>query len=207
VVDYIVRFHFIKEETKMKVLAIIGSARKGGNTSALTKIVFEELEKERIETELIELAGINLNGCMACYKCFQNKDKSCINNKDEMNELITKMDEADAIIIGSPTYFANVSSNIKALIDRAGLVGIANDYLFKRKIGAPIVAVRRAGSVNVFDAINKFYFINQMIVPGSVYWNMGIGLQPGDANNDEEGVRTMKILGENMAWLLKKVNT
>ncbi len=191
----------------MKVLAIIGSARKGGNTSALTKIVFEELEKEGIETELIELAGINLNGCMACYKCFQNKDKSCINKNDEMNELITKMDEADAIIIGSPTYFANVSSNIKALIDRAGLVGIANDYLFKRKIGAPIVAVRRAGSVNVFDAINKFYFINQMIVPGSVYWNMGIGSQPGDANNDEEGVRIMKILGENMAWLLKKVNT
>jgi len=190
----------------MKVLAIIGSARKGGNTAALTKIAFEELEKEGIETELIELAGKNLNSCMACYKCFQNKDKSCINNKDEMNELITKMDEADAIIIGSPTYFANVSSNIKALIDRAGLVGIANDYLFKRKIGAPIVAVRRAGSVNVFDAINKFYFINQMIVPGSVYWNMGIGLQPGDVNNDEEGVKTMKILGENMAWLLKKVS-
>ena len=190
----------------MKVLAIIGSARKDGNTTALTKIVFGELEKEGIETELIELAGKNLKGCMACYKCFQNKDKSCSIKTDEMNELITKMDEADAVIIGSPTYFANVSSNIKALIDRAGLVGIANDYLFKKKIGAAVVAVRRAGSVNVFDAINKFFFINQMIVPGSVYWNMGIGSQPGEVNDDEEGVRTMKILGENMAWLLKKVN-
>jgi multimeric flavodoxin WrbA len=190
----------------MKVLAIIGSARKEGNTTALTKIVFEELEKEGVETELIELAGKNLKGCMACYKCFQNKDKSCIIKTDEMNELITKMVEADAVILGSPTYFANVSSNIKALIDRAGLVGIANDYLFKRKIGVAVVAVRRAGSVNVFDAINKFFFINQMIVPGSVYWNLGIGLQPGDVNNDEEGVRTMKILGENMAWLLKKIN-
>ena len=189
----------------MKILAIIGSARKDGNTTALTKIVFDELEKEGIETELIELAGKNLKGCMACYKCFQNKDKSCSIKTDEMNELITKMDEADAVIIGSPTYFANVSSNIKALIDRAGLVGIANDYLFKRKIGAAVVAVRRAGSVNVFDAINKFFFINQMIVPGSVYWNMGIGSQPGEVNDDEEGVRTMKILGENMVWLLKKV--
>jgi len=190
----------------MKVLAIIGSARKGGNTAALTKMVFEELEKEGIETELIELAGKNLKGCMACYKCFQNKDKCCSIKTDEMNELITKMDDADAVILGSPTYFANVSSNIKALIDRAGLVGIANDHLFKRKIGAAVVAVRRAGSVNVFDAINKFFFINQMIVPGSVYWNLGIGQQPGDVNGDEEGVRTMKILGENMAWLLKKVN-
>ncbi len=190
----------------MKVLAIIGSARKGGNTTTLTKIVFGELEKEGIETELIELAGKNLKGCMACYKCFQNKDKSCSIKTDEMNELITKMDEADAVILGSPTYFANVSSNIKALIDRAGLVGIANDYLFKRKIGAAVVAVRRAGSVNVFDAINKFFFINQMIVPGSVYWNLGIGSQPGDVNGDDEGVRTMKILGENMAWLLNKIN-
>ncbi len=190
----------------MKVAAIIGSARKDGNTTVLTKIVFEELEKEGIETELIELAGKNLKGCMACYKCFQNKDKSCIIKNDETNELITKMDEADAVIIGSPTYFANVSSNIKALIDRAGLVGIANDHLFKRKIGVAVVAVRRAGSVNVFDAINKFFFINQMIVPGSVYWNMGIGSQPGDVNSDEEGEETMKILGNNMAWLLKKIN-
>ena len=190
----------------MKVLAIIGSARKGGNTTTLTKIVFEELEKDGIETELIELAGKNLKGCLACYKCFENKDKSCIIKNDEMNELITKIDEADAVIIGSPTYFANVSPNIKTLIDRAGLVGIANDYLFKRKIGAAVVAVRRAGSVNVFDAINKFFFINQMIVPGSVYWNLGIGYEPGDVNDDEEGVRTMKILGQNITWLLNKIN-
>jgi len=190
----------------MKALAIIGSARKDGNTAALTRFLFEELENEGIETELVELAGKNLKGCTACYKCFQNQDKCCIIQNDEMNELIAKMDEADAIIIGSPTYFANVSSNVKALIDRAGLVGIANNYLFARKIGSAVVAVRRAGSVNVFDAINKFFFINQMIVPGSVYWNMGIGLQPGDVTGDDEGVRTMKVLGQNMAWLLKRIN-
>jgi len=115
------------------------------------------------------------------------------------------MDKADAIILGSPTYFANVTPEIKALIDRAGLVGIANDYLFAKKAGAAVVAVRRAGSTNTFDAINKFFFINQMIVPGSSYWNMGIGQQPGDVENDEEGTTIMKNLGQNMAWLLKRI--
>lgn len=190
----------------MKVIAINGSARKDGNTSNLIKMVLEELNKGGIETELVELSGKNLRNCLACYKCFENKNRKCIIDNDILNEIIEKMANADAIILGSPTYFANVSPEIKSLIDRAGLVGIANDYLFARKAGAAVVAVRRAGSVNVFDAINKFFFINQMIVPGSVYWNMGIGSQPGDVNNDEEGVRTMKILGQNMSWLLKKLN-
>jgi multimeric flavodoxin WrbA len=187
----------------LKALAIVGSARKDGNTAALARIVLDELEKEGIETELIQLAGMEIKSCKACYKCI--KKKKCVIEDDVINEVIAKMIEADAIIIGSPTYFCNVSSEIKALIDRAGLVGLTNGYLFKRKIGAAVVAVRRAGSSNVFDAINKFFFINQMIVPGSVYWNMGIGGKPGEVNEDEEGVRTMKILGENMAWILKKL--
>ena len=190
----------------MKVIAINGSARKKGNTGQLINMVFEELNKEGIETELIKLAGKKIKSCKACFKCFKNKDKKCIVNNDILNELIEKMIAADAIILGSPTYFANVSPELKSLIDRAGLVGIANDYLFAKKVGAAVVAVRRAGSVNVFDAINKFFFINQMIVPGSLYWNLGIGLQPGDVNNDEEGIRTMKILGQNMAWLMKKLS-
>jgi len=190
----------------MKVIAINGSARKKGNTGQLINMVFEELNKEGIETELIKLAGKKIKSCKACLKCFKNKDKKCIVNNDILNELIEKMIAADAIILGSPTYFANVSPELKSLIDRAGLVGIANDYLFAKKVGAAVVAVRRAGSVNVFDAINKFFFINQMIVPGSLYWNLGIGLQPGDVNNDEEGIRTMKILGQNMAWLMKKLS-
>ena len=190
----------------MKVIAINGSARKKGNTGQLINMVFAELNKEGIETELIKLAGKKIKSCKACLKCFKNKDKKCIVNNDILNELIEKMIAADAIILGSPTYFANVSPELKSLIDRAGLVGIANDYLFAKKVGAAVVAVRRAGSVNVFDAINKFFFINQMIVPGSLYWNLGIGLQPGDVNNDEEGIRTMKILGQNMAWLMKKLS-
>ena len=191
----------------MKVLAINGSARKNGNTSHLIKMVFEELNKAGIETELIELAGKNIKNCLACYKCFENKDKKCIIESDMLNEIIEKMTLADAVILGSPTYFANVSPEIKAVIDRAGLVGIANEHLFARKVGAAVVSVRRAGSTNVFDAINKFFFINQMVVPGSLYWNMGIGSQPGDVDNDEEGVMTMKTLGQNMAWLLEKINT
>jgi len=191
----------------MKVIGINGSARKEGNTSLLIKKIFEELKKEGIETELIELAGENIKNCLACYKCFENKDKKCIIKNDILNEVIEKMEQSDAIILGSPTYFANVSPEIKSLIDRAGLVAIANNYLFKKKIGAAVVSVRRAGATNVFDAINKFFFINQMIVPGSVYWNLGIGLQPGDVNKDNEGNRTMKILGQNITWLLKKINS
>jgi len=139
-------------------------------------------------------------------ECFENKDQRCANNKDVLNECLEKMIEADGIILGSPTYFSNVSTEMKALIDRAGLVAIANGHMFKRKIGAAVVAVRRAGSVSVFDAINYFFFINQLIVPGSIYWNMGIGYEKGDVEKDEEGIQTMKVLGENMAWLLKKLH-
>jgi multimeric flavodoxin WrbA len=113
--------------------------------------------------------------------------------------------EADGIIIGSPTYFANVSTEVKALIDRAGLVAIANGHMLKRKVGVAVVAVRRAGATDAFDAINKFFLINQMIVPGSVYWNLGLGLGEKEVKNDEEGLNTMRILGENMAWLLRKI--
>ena len=190
----------------MKVVAISGSARKDGNTAILINNVFQELEKEKIETELIQLAGKKIRGCLACMKCFENQDQRCSNKNDVLNECLEKMIEADGIILGSPTYFSNVSTEIKALIDRAGLVAIANDHMFKRKVGAAVVAVRRAGSVSVFDAINYFFFINQLIVPGSIYWNMGIGYDKGDVEKDEEGIQTMKVLGENMAWLLKKLH-
>ena len=188
----------------MKVVAFNGSARKDGNTAALINLVFGELQKEGIETELYQLAGRKIRGCMACYKCFQNKDRRCSVNNDVLNECIEKMLEADGIILGSPTYFANVTTEIKALIDRSGLVAKANGDMFRRKAGAAVVAVRRAGSIHVFNSINHFFFISQMVVPGASYWNLGIGRDKGDVEKDEEGVRTMKVLGENMAWLLKK---
>ncbi len=189
----------------MKVVAFNGSPRKNGNTSILIKTALEALEVEGIETEFYQLGGKKIHGCIACMKCFENKDRRCSVTNDVINECIGKMDEADGIIIGSPTYFSNVSTEVKALIDRAGFVAIANGRMLKRKVGAAVVAVRRAGSTDVFDAINKLFFINEMIVPGSIYWNMGIGLDKGDVNSDEEGLQTMKTLGENMAWLLKKI--
>ncbi len=190
----------------MKVLAFNGSPRKTGNTSILIQAVLAELEKEGIETETIQLGGQLLQGCTACMKCAKEKNQRCANDDDNMNEYIAKMIEADGILLGSPTYFATVSTEIKALIDRAGFVCRVNDSLFKRKVGAGVVAMRRAGSINAFDTINHLFTISEMIIPSSSYWNMGVGLKPGDVKDDKEGMETMRILGENMAWLLKKIH-
>jgi multimeric flavodoxin WrbA len=188
----------------MKVVAFNGSARKDGNTASLIGYVLRELQAEGIETELFQFAGKKIQGCTACYKCFENKDKRCSVRDDVLNDCIEKMLEADGIILGSPTYFTDVSAAMKALIDRAGLVAKANDDMLRRKVGAAVVAVRRAGSIHVFDTLNHFFFISQMMVPGSIYWNVGIGRDKGEVEHDEEGIRTMKVLGQNMAWLLKK---
>ncbi len=189
----------------MKVIAFNGSARKDGNTAILINLVLDELGKEGIETELISLAEKKVRGCIACFQCFINKDRRCAVKNDDLNGCVEKMSEADGIILGSPTYFTDVSAEMKALIDRSGCVAKANDDMFRRKLGAAVVAVRRAGSVHVFETINNFFLIGQMIIPGSCYWNMAIGLEKGDVKKDEEGIRTMKVLGENMAWLLKKL--
>lgn len=191
----------------MKVIAFNGSARKDGNTAALIRHVLKELEAEGIQTELLQLGGTHIQGCIACFKCFKNQDRHCSVDKDMLNECIDKMLEADGIILGSPTYFANVSTNIKSLIDRAGLVAKANKDMFARKVGAAVVAVRRAGAIHVFNSINHFFFINQMVVPGSSYWNMGQGLNPGEVEKDDEGIRTMLTLGKNMAWVMKRLNS
>jgi len=190
----------------MKVVAFNGSARKDGNTAILIREVFKELEKEGIKTELFQLAGKNIHGCLACYKCVAAKNKRCAVDDDIVNECVAKMIEADGIILGSPTYFAGCSAQIKCLIDRAGFVAKANDSLFKRKIAAAVVSVRRGGAIHNFDSLNHFFTISQMIVVGSAYWNIGVGRDIGDVEKDEEGILTMSILGKNMAWLLKKIN-
>jgi len=189
----------------VKVVAFNGSPRKDGNTAMLINTVLEELEKQGLETEFVQLGGSKLRGCTACMKCVDNQDQRCVIDDDILNELVGKMIDADGIIIGSPTYFANVTAEVKALIDRAGFVAVANGRILKRKVGAAVVAVRRAGAANVFDAINKFFLINEVIVPGSVYWNLGVGLGKQEVAGDEEGIKTMRVLGENMGWLLKKL--
>jgi multimeric flavodoxin WrbA len=189
----------------MKVVALNGSARKDGNTAIIINLVFDELKKEGIETELIQLAGNPIAGCIACYKCFKNKNRRCSVEKDMLNDIIEKMLEADGIILGSPTYFSDVSSGMRAFIERCGFVARANDYMFKYKVGAGVVAVRRAGAIPAFNSIMLFLHYMQMMIPGSSYWNIAIGRDPGEVLKDEEGVQTMKTLGQNMAWLLKKV--
>jgi len=189
----------------LKVVAFNGSARKDGNTAILVNEVFRALKKEKIKTELVQLSGKKIRGCIACGKCFEKQDRMCAIKADVANECIEKMLEADGIILASPTYFADVSSEMKALIDRAGYVAKANDDMFRRKVGAAVVAVRRGGAIHAFDTMNHFFFISQMVVPGSSYWNVGLGHAAGDVSEDEEGIRTMKVLGENMAWVLKKL--
>jgi multimeric flavodoxin WrbA len=190
----------------MKVVAFNGSIRKDGNTSLLIDHVSVELEKEGIKTEKIWIGGGKLHGCIACGKCFENRDRTCAVKNDDLNSYLEKMIEADGIILGSPTYFGNVSPELKMLIDRAGMVSIANNSMLRRKAGAAVVSVRRGGGTDTFHAINNFFFLNQIIIPGSIYWNFAFGLDKGDVEKDDEGLRTMKVLGENMAWLLKKLN-
>ena len=189
----------------MKVVAFNGSARKDGNTAILVRRAFAALEAEGVETELVQLSGNVIPGCRACYSCFDRQDRRCAFSDDMVNVCIEKMVGADGIILASPTYFADVSSEMKALIDRCGLVGRANDDLYQRKVGAAVVAVRRGGAIHAFDTMNHFFLISQMIVVGSRYWNMGIGREIGDVEGDDEGLETMDALGRNVAWLLKKL--
>lgn len=189
----------------MKVTAFNGSPREGGNTSHLISHVFNALQNSGITTEEVRIGGKHLHGCIACYQCFSRKNLRCAVTDDMANSCIEKMLESDGIIIASPTYFAALTPETKALIDRCGMVSRANGDMLKRKAGAAIVAVRRGGAINVFDTINHFFTIGQMIIPGSNYWNVGVGRNIGDVEQDEEGVNTMKVLGENMAWLLKKI--
>ena len=159
----------------MKVVAFNGSPRKDGNTAILINRVLKELQAEGIETEFIQLGGQQIHGCMACGTCRKIKNKECKIVNDNVNLYIQKMAQADGIILGSPTYFSMMTPELKALIDRAGYVSMSNDGMFTRKVGAAVVAVRRTGAMPTFDAINHFFLISEMIIPGSSYWNVGFG--------------------------------
>jgi multimeric flavodoxin WrbA len=190
----------------MKVVAFNGSARKYGNTAILIDRVFQELSDEGIETELVNLSGKNIHGCIACFKCFEKKNERCSGKKDDINAFIEKMTAADGIILASPTYFSNVSTEMKALIDRAGMVAFANPGLLRHKVGAAITVAQRTGASQAFMAMNTFFTCFEMFIVGSNYPNMAIGLNRGDVEKDVQGLETMKVLGRNMAYLLKKIN-
>jgi multimeric flavodoxin WrbA len=190
----------------MKVIAINGSGRLNGNTYYLLNTVLGELTIEGIKTAQIQLAGKPIQGCISCYKCMQNRDMKCAVDTDSFNEIFKEICSADGLLLGSPVYFSDISAGMKALIERCGFVARANGNLLKRKVGAGVVAVRRAGSNHAFSSLNFLFLISEMIVPGSNYWNMAVGRNPGDVASDAEGIQTMKTLGRNMAWLLKKIH-
>lgn len=187
----------------MKVLAINGSARKDGNTAILVNTAFEELNKERIETEMVQLSGKLIEPCKACWAC--SGKRNCVHKNDLFQEIFEKAVQADGIFLASPVYNANISANMQAFLERAGVVTDMNrdTNLFRHKVGASITAARRGGALNALDAMNHFFMLQQMFVVGSSYWPMAYGQMPGDVLNDEEGLNTMKTLGRNMAYLLK----
>jgi multimeric flavodoxin WrbA len=191
----------------MYAIAVNGSPRSGGNTEILLKETLSQLDDSGWETELVKVGGTAIRGCLACYKCFENKDNECIIKTDGFNEIFAKMLKADAMILGSPTYFAAVSADLKALIEKAGFVAYANDHAFTGKIGAAVVAVRRGGATHVFDSINHMYQMSRMIIPGSTYWNMGVGRDKEEVRDDEEGMANMRHLGKVINWLGQSIKT
>ena len=186
----------------MKAVAFNGSPRKGGNTEILLRRALEAIAAAGHETEYKQVGGTRIRGCASCGACGRMKNKRCVIEDDIFNLAFAKMLEADAILIGSPVYFADVTAETKALVDRAGYVGLANGGLLKRKIGAAVAAARRGGAVHALDSIQHLFLMTQMVVPGSIYWNFALGAAPGEVLDDAEGLETMRNLGGQIAWLL-----
>ena len=189
----------------MKVVAFNGSPNKEGNTYQAIKLVLNELEKEGIETEIIHVGNKSIRGCIACNQCAIKKNEKCVLPGDEVNEWIQKMKGADGIILGSPVHYSAMGGTMKSFLDRAFYVAGNNGSLLRHKVGASVVAVRRAGGIPTFNQLNNFINYSEMLMPTSNYWNVINGTSPGEALQDEEGIQIMRVLGKNMAWLMKLV--
>lgn len=191
----------------MKVVAFNGSPREKGNTYFALKMVGEELEKEGIELEIVHVGNKAIRGCIGCNGCAKNRDEKCVMSEENfVNEWIQKIKEADGVLLGSPVHFASLGATMKAFLDRAFYVASVNGGLFRHKVGASVVAVRRSGGVPTFDQLNNYLNYSEMLMPSTNYWSVIHGLRPGEVEQDEEGKQIMRILGKNMAWLLKMVN-
>ena len=188
---------------ELALIGINGSARKDGNTAIIVGEVFDELNKEGIETELIQLADYEIQPCRGCFAC--KGRGNCVFAKDGFAEIFGRMVEADGILLGSPVYSADVSAKMKAFLERAGVVVATNPGLLRHKVGAAVAAVRRGGGMTTVDTMNHFMLNKEMIVVGSTYWNMAYGKHIGDVLSDDEGMANMRNLGENMAWLIKQL--
>lgn len=194
--------HDRKRRNRMKVVGFNGSPRKDGNTGILIHKVFRELEQEGVETELVQLSHKKIHGCIACYKCVENKDRRCAVNDDAANEYIEKITQAQGVVMGSPVYFMDVTPEMKALIDRAGFVSRSNGGIYKNKVGALVAAARRTGAMHTLDTMSHFFMSMEMITVGRA---IGVGRDKGDVEKDEEGLMLASALGQRMAWLLKKL--
>lgn len=190
----------------MHVIAFNGSPKSEGNTFHALKLVTDELELAGISTEIIHIGNKSFRGCIACGACIKNKNEKCIID-DEVNEIIQKMKKADGIIIGSPVYYASMAGTLKCFLDRAFYVCSVNGGLLRHKVGASVVAVRRSGEVATFDHLNHYFTIGEMFLPSSNYWNVIHGREPKEVLQDEEGVQIMRVLGKNMAYLMKQLES
>lgn len=190
----------------MKVVAFNGSPKKEGNTYHAIKAVAAELEKDGIEVEIVHVGNKLVRGCLACGGCSRNKNERCVIETDEVNEWVQKMKEADGIILGSPVYYSSIAGTMKSFLDRAFYVSSSNGGMFRHKIGASVVAVRRSGGIPVFDQLNNYINYSEMIMPTSNYWNVAYGTSPGEVMQDEEGMQIMRVLGKNMSWIMKVVD-
>ena len=190
----------------MKVVAINGSPKHNGNTAQLIDTIAQELAKEDISTEIMHIGNKTIRGCFGCGSCAKNQDERCVAKDDEyVNECIQKMKEADGILIGTPVHFAGIAGTMKSFLDRAFYVSSANGNLFRHKVGASIVAVRRSGGVGTFDAMNHYLNYAEMVMPTANYWNVAHGRVPGEVHEDFEGMQIARVLGKNMALTLKMV--
>ena len=187
----------------MKVIAINGSPRKEGNTWHALMGVGKQLETIGIDFQILPIGSQAIRGCMACGACAKNRDEKCSITTDSVNESIQLMKQADGLIIASPVYFAGIAGTLKSFLDRAFYVSGCNGNLFRQKVAAAVVAVRRTGGSSTFDSLNHYLTYSEMILATSNYWNITHGRAPGEALQDAEGVQIMEVLGRNMAWLLK----
>ena len=185
----------------MQAILINGSPHKNGNTAALLRELEPPMHAAGWKTEFVQLGGEKIAGCRGCLKCAEKRNGKCLFDNDMLNGLLAKIMEADALVLGTPCYFTDVTAEMKALIDRVGYVSFVNGGMLQGKIGAAVVAAGRGGATHAFDTMNHLFLMSKMIVPGSIYWNMGYAREEGAVVHDEEAMTNIRHLAGAIVWL------
>lgn len=188
----------------MKVVALNGSPKVSGNTFRALRIVLDELERGGVETNVLPVGAGRFQGCTGCGGCGEKMNRQCVID-DGLNPMIAEMADADGILLGSPVYFSGISSQMKSALDRAFYVASENQRMFSHKVAGSVAVVRRTGGMPALEQLNHYLLGMEMLVPGSLYWNVAHGLTPGDVVQDDEGIQTLRVLGKNMLWLLRLI--